>query len=95
MIVVSVKQRSERRGGREGNDDDDDPSPGRRAERRRTFLPLSHKQLWMEMYSAMEDCGMLEKEGAGGSIFTWTPQEPTKLATVSQFAAPRDGEVSF
>ena len=25
----------------------------------------------------------------------WAPQEPTKLATVSQFAAPGDGEASF
>ena len=27
--------------------------------------------------------------------FRWAPQEPTKVATVSQFAAPRDGEASF
>ena len=27
--------------------------------------------------------------------FRWAPQEPTKVATVSQFAAPRDGEASL
>ena len=25
----------------------------------------------------------------------WAPQQPTKVATVSQFAAPRDGEASL
>ena len=27
--------------------------------------------------------------------FRWAPQEPTKVATISQFAAPKDGEASF